>query len=331
MSYFLHPREAMYSRFWGRRARELRRRQAGILGYSKPRPNQPVWADYYPWAPGTVAEKIVFAELVRRGITFFFAPYWGDMPFTEGEYERFRPDFLLPEYRIIIEVFGSYWHTREESAEQDALRAQMYEASGYKHYVLWDWEIFENVVECLDNIPELFNPAIRTGKIFISDRPFDPTAGLRGAARRYARVVRERRRVRGLRTAVAPRALQTPYLKPPRRPRPPTFPGYGGLEADYVEQVREFGREWRDYVVRLGEFFTAHPEFQSYYSEEHRYWLRWKDWWDRWENVMTWSPEWREYVSALEEYFRQYPQMRYQNLGAYYSYLTWRRMGYRRL
>ena len=69
----------------------------------------------------------------------------GDIALTPGYKERFRPDFRLPDYNIIIEVAGVYWHTRPGSYERDAMKAFLLEATGWRTYVLTDFEILQNV------------------------------------------------------------------------------------------------------------------------------------------------------------------------------------------
>lgn len=336
MPTILHPREVRYSRYWTRRRNRRRFLSPGVQFAIRPRASQPLWSDYYPWAPGTVPEKMVFAVLAEMGVSFFFGSYWGDMPFTEDVYEHYRPDFLLPEYRIVIEIYGTYWHTLGKATERDARKAAMYEAAGYKYYWLWDWEIFANPKEAVTNrIPELVNPAIKTGHIWLSNRPFDPTSSLATQRRKYPKVIRTKFRwSRGIRRQSAKdmfRALYRPHLHGPKRPHPTFGAGFHGLSEEYLQQMRDYATEWHAYVMRLGEFFTKYPTAQTYYPEKYEYWLRWKDWWNRWERAMNTTPEWQEYIASLGSYFARYPAAKRLRLTEYYRWLTWRRMGYRRL
>lgn len=330
--YELHPRRAKYERFWQRQTAALQRLAPGVLSAQKARADRPLWIDYFPWAVGTIAEKMIFAELARRQVTFFFGAYWGDMPFTEDKYEHYRPDFILPEYRIVIEVYGAYWHTMEESRRRDAKKATLYEASGYHYYQLWDYEIFASPEEALNRIPELVHPTLRTGRIYVSDRPFDPSASLRAQRRRGPRVVRLR--VKRRRGAIPP--IGKPYaprLRPPKRLHTGRYAGFEGLEQEYLEEIRAYGAEWQAYMNTLAGYFTGPGAAarQEAYRERYRYYLRWRDWWSRWQVAMETSQEYRDWIAELGAYFAQYPSARWIHLTEYYRWLSWRRMGYRRI
>jgi G:T-mismatch repair DNA endonuclease (very short patch repair protein) len=288
-----------------------------------------MWMDYFPWAIGTVPEKMVFAELAGRGVTFFFAPYWGDMPFTEDVYEHYRPDFVLPEYRIVIEVYGTYWHTLPGASDRDARKAAMYESAGYHYYQLWDSEIYDNVAEAVDRIPELVDPAIRTGKIFVSDRPFDPTSSLRAQRRKAPKVIRLRVgkvMPRGL--APRPLVVQVPHLRAPRRPRAVREMGFHGFDPEYLAKLRTYSRQWKDYVDQLGAYFSK-ARVQRYYPRQYRWWARWKDWWDVWQKAVQVGSPWREYIGELGEYFERHPSAREYYPAEYYRWQSWRRRSYR--
>lgn len=327
MPYALHPRKALYQRYWARRKEARRRLRAGVLASFYPRPESPPWSDYFPIALGTVAEKMVFAALAAKGVTFFFSPYWGDIPFTEDKYERYRPDFVLPEYRIIIEVFGYYWHAIPGAAKKDATRAAMYTASGYTYYELWDYEIFENPFRCLDKIPELVNPAIRTGRVYLSERPFDPTASLRAQRRRYPKVVRAK--IWG--TFRSDRGVAIP-LRAPRRvlEKKPTEI-FGGLTPEDVTELQDYGKKWKKYVKDLGNFFRRYPSLKGRYAEQYNYWAKWRGYWTTWQTALSNPPDWTAYIKALGAYFTRYPRARYLYISDYYRWLSWRRRQYRRM
>lgn len=335
MPELLHPRRAKYGRYWGRYRERRRRVTPGVLTSERPRASDPLWMDYYPWAPGTVPEKMVFAELVNLGVTFFFGAYWGDMPFTEDKYEHYRPDFVLPDQRVIIEIYGTYWHTREDSYEKDAWRAALYAAAGYTYYALWDWEVFNGAALALRRIPELVNPSVRGGKIFLSDRPFDPTASLTAQRRKAPKVVRTEWRGPGRRErrrATLPLSVTKPRLRPPKRKEAERAVGFEKHSEAYLRKVRDYGRDWKNYMDELDDFFTRYGDRAiRAYPKEYRYYLRWRDWWTRWQKMALASPAWADYIRKLGIYFRKYPQARGRYLEAYYRWLSWRRMGYRRL
>lgn len=279
--YTLHPRYLQYGRYWQRqKLRELRLRP-GILSVEHYGPSTPNWVDYFPDVPGTIPEKMVFAELRRRQISFFFASFWGDSPFSEGKKERFRPDFILPEYRIVLEVFGAYWHSRSGSAKRDARRALQYEAAGYKHYILWDWEIYTNVKAAVDTVPDLVAPLIQTGRVFVSDRPFDPVASIRAQRRAKPKVIR----VRSAKGELDPliRSSRVARLRMPSRVRRDPYEAFGGYDEDTLREVRAHGLKWKRYVEQLGEYFRKYPRLKGRYKEQYWYYLRWRGWWTRWQ------------------------------------------------
>jgi len=357
----LHPRIAVYRRFWESQRETLRDLRLGRQTGYRPRAGDPMWIDYFPWAMGTVPEKMVFAELARRGITFYFAPYWGDMPFTQDIYEHYRPDFILPEYRIVIEVYGSYWHRLPGQAEADARKAILYEASGYRYVHLWDVEIFAGVKELIDQkIPELKEAPIRTAQILISDRPQDPRASIRSQRRSRPKVVRQRVKLPGPRKTKAPLAVSYPHLRPPRKDLPKLTAGFQGFPDEDLAGVRQYAQQWRDYIEELGKFFSRGPKrykvpvkwayrpevgdwvavkWKYVYgpspAEQHpelyRYWMRWRGYWTRWQDAMKVSANWFTWIAQLGRYFKQYPTARQSYLAQYYSWLAWRRMHYRRL
>jgi len=144
--------------------------------------------DYWTDIPATIPEKMVFSELVRRQINFKFSWYIGDIYYTD-EYERFRPDFILMDYKIIIEVYGVYWHTRPGSYLSDMTRAAKLTMLGYSIYTITDTEILTlGAAEVLSRIPEIATATIHGNTHMIGQRPFDPTAALRARMTRWPRV-----------------------------------------------------------------------------------------------------------------------------------------------
>lgn len=43
----------------------------------------------------------------------------------------FLPDFLLPDYKIVIECNGVYWHGRPEQRKRDRKKYRRFRAAGY--------------------------------------------------------------------------------------------------------------------------------------------------------------------------------------------------------
>lgn len=338
--YRVRPRRAQYDRFWQRQQAALDRRGPGVISVHRQRPNDPLWQDYFPFVAGTVAEKMVFAELARREVSFFFGPYWGDMPWTEDTYERYRPDFILPDYRIVIEVYGVYWHTRPGDTERDARKAMMYELAGYHYVQLWEYEIFAGVSEALNRVaPVLANPQIRTGKIFLSNRPFDPTASIVSQRRRAPKVVRKRISWAHDKYREVPAKYKVkPKLRYPKKERPEREKGFHGLATDKLLELRQTAQQWRGYIQQLDEYFQKMIDLgyeayvKKHYWKQYKYWLRWKDWWRKWQYAAEDPKEWWDYVIKLEDFFEANPDLRYGVYREeYYRWLRWRRSGYRRL
>lgn len=103
------------------------------------------WIDPFPNVNGTLPEKMVYAKLIERGIQFNFQAYQTfhipDFKFKKD----YRPDFIIPSKKIIIEVQGAYWHSKEKAIVDDAFKFSIYEALGYKVLVWWDYEILSNL------------------------------------------------------------------------------------------------------------------------------------------------------------------------------------------
>lgn len=168
------PRRLKAARFYERVKERRRRLTVGVLASYSQR-GQFFFTDYYPAVPGTIPEKMLFAELMKRQVNFFFGFFFGDIPWTE-EQEKIRPDFILPDYRIIIEVLGSYWHTRPGKFEYDTARYILLRSAGYEVHLLTDDDIIRNVVEAVNQIPQLINPLIRGNFFAVEQEPFHPVA-----------------------------------------------------------------------------------------------------------------------------------------------------------
>lgn len=123
----------------------------------------PSFIDPFPYIPGTLPEKMVFAELAKRNVPFVFQADW----FTEvtskvDPEQRFallasqdvRPDFLLPQHKVVIEVQGEYWHAQPDQIQRDAIKRYIYTHTGlgYKVYELWDFDIIAGVADEIDKI-----------------------------------------------------------------------------------------------------------------------------------------------------------------------------------
>ena len=117
-----------------------RRRQDGV----KFRLAAATWVDPFPWIPGTLPEKMVFAELVRQGFYFIFQ---GDFPKADrylqvsAEDPGFQPDIIIPEWKVIVDPFGDYHHSKLDARESDARKLAFYEKRGYEFLHPWSSDV----------------------------------------------------------------------------------------------------------------------------------------------------------------------------------------------
>ena len=274
-------RTLLHTRYWERVQAKLRSRRAGVKASWYHRRPPPQFIDYWDWVPATLPEKMVFAALIRRQFTFFFSYYWGDMPFTEDKVERYRPDFILPDYKIVIEIAGIYWHSRPGMFEYDSAKFALYIASGWQVVIFTDLEVLVDVDAAIDSIPELLHGQVRNGGFFVGDRPFNPKASITGRMRRFPKVVRTRfkRRIRG------PIGVKSSWLgsKVPTKEQPPLERVFTqeAFDDKYVRELQEYGLEWKEWLEGLGDYFTTYPETKTIYPDLWETYNRWKDYWSR--------------------------------------------------
>lgn len=272
-------------RYWDRQL-ERRKRSAKGIRYQYRVTPPPDIIDYWGHIPATKPEKFIFAELIRRGVSFAFSYVFGDMPFTADKEERYRPDFLLPDYRIIIEVAGIYWHTRPGMFEYDVVRTQLFLSSGYQVYIFTDLEIIQDVVATLDKIPEIRVPQVRGGQVFIGDRPIDPVASISARQKRYPKVVRKsyKRRTQG------PLGVVSAHAPSGARPRRATdnvasIFTHRDFTPEFLTTTKAAGTAFLAYIGELKTFFEGDKQRQRDNPDEYAYYLRWKDWWLKFQNL----------------------------------------------
>jgi very-short-patch-repair endonuclease len=80
-------------------------------------------------------------ELNARGIEYTEQYVLGD---------KFRLDFFLPEYNIVIECDGNYWHTLPATIARDKRKNAYVKACGFSMYRFWESEINRDVESCVD-------------------------------------------------------------------------------------------------------------------------------------------------------------------------------------
>lgn len=113
------------------------------------------WIDPFPLDFGTLPEKMVYAELSRRGIPFL---YLNDLRFQipEIDFDQwYQADFVIPSLKIIIEVQGAYWHSKPATIDADAYKFAIYQTTGWKPLAWWDYDILERLQDLFAETPEL--------------------------------------------------------------------------------------------------------------------------------------------------------------------------------
>lgn len=128
--------------------------------------------------PGTGPEKLIYNYLVKLGVRFEFQYHMLDLPSTAFPEDIWIPDFQLPDYGTLIEVYGAYWHSIPRRREGDQLKKAYWLNSGYTVYeygipaypsgaptgagkavIWWDWEIYLNLDSLFSrDLSELFSP-----------------------------------------------------------------------------------------------------------------------------------------------------------------------------
>lgn len=115
---------------------------------------QPWWIDSYWWILGSSIEKMVMAELARRGIYFIYRSQSNTLGgFVDPTWEA---DFLIPQYKIWIEIQGSYFHSLPGQIEKDAYRFAAIEMAGWRPIFWWEFDIRTRLNEIMDAIPEFY-------------------------------------------------------------------------------------------------------------------------------------------------------------------------------
>lgn len=155
---------------------------------------KPKWYDPFPWIQGSVPEKMVMAELARRGIYFEHTPPTNPLPPPVDR--NWEPDFLLPQYKIWIEVQGAYFHSKPAAIQSDAWRFAAIESVGWRPLFWWDYDIETRLVDLMNEVPEFYvvNRTLNQGYRKNYGLPFwegnlemDHLAGLRKALAQRAK------------------------------------------------------------------------------------------------------------------------------------------------
>jgi len=140
------------------------------------------WNTITPSIPGTIPEKMVYDYLVKLGVRFQYQYHMEDSPLTYMKENRWVPDFILPDYNVVIEVYGIYWHSMPSTEESDMIKGAYMLANGYtriingiaqypsggyqgKRLIVWtDAEIYRGVDKLFArDLPDIIFSPIRRG------------------------------------------------------------------------------------------------------------------------------------------------------------------------
>ena len=141
----------------------------------------PKFYDPYFFIQGSVPEKMVMKELVRRGIWFEHTPQenpieWGMLKkAATSDPTKWEADFLFPQYKIWLEVQGHYFHTLPGIAEKEALRFALIEAAGWRPIYWWDYDIEARLPDLMNEVPEFYRPADWYSEKHSTNRGYDMT------------------------------------------------------------------------------------------------------------------------------------------------------------
>ena len=137
------------------------------------------WIDPYPDILGTKPEKLVYAQLKQRRIPFMFQTHFRVQ--VAGIDDWYRPDFILPDRKIIIEVQGAYFHLQPDQIKKDAFKYALYDQMGYKVLAWMDYDILSNVFMLFGAEPTLgWTGGERGGRIITENQQeIDDSKGIR--------------------------------------------------------------------------------------------------------------------------------------------------------
>jgi hypothetical protein len=166
------------------------------------------WYDPTPEIDGTHPEKLVINRLILMQIPFVSQGYV-NINIPEIDLNKdYRPDILIPDIKLIIQVQGAYWHSKPAQIDADAYLNALYEAVGYRVIDWWDYDIETNLDALFQSEPQLANWQGRRGG--------RETAGLRQSDINDTKGIAtlNRKKARGAKAARSGRkALKRPTLR----------------------------------------------------------------------------------------------------------------------
>ena len=131
-------------------------RDGRVLTQFHERVYAPHWVDPWWFINGSEPEKMVMAELARRGIYFQFREPRNEL----GGYvdPTWEADITVPQHKIWIEIQGAYYHTLPGQMKSDAIRYAAIKMAGWRPLFWWEWDIRSRLNELFDEVPEFYQP-----------------------------------------------------------------------------------------------------------------------------------------------------------------------------
>ena len=131
------------------------------------------------YIPGTLPEKIVLNHLISLQVNFNFQYHFMNNYATSYPEDVWVADFYLEDYNTYIEIYGTYWHSTSDSAENDLIKKVYWLNSGYeilekglsmhpsgmatigKVCIWWEEEIYRGVAQLFNrDLPEVMSNRI---------------------------------------------------------------------------------------------------------------------------------------------------------------------------
>lgn len=130
------------------------RHERNVTGVRKFKVYVPWWVDPYWYIQGSSIEKMVMAELVRRGIYFQHTPQKNTLGGAVDP--TWEADFYIPQHKIWIECQGSYFHSLKGQIALDAYRYAAIAQRGWRPLFWWEYDIRTRLNELMDDVPEFY-------------------------------------------------------------------------------------------------------------------------------------------------------------------------------
>ncbi len=102
-----------------------------------------IWVTRQGKNKDTTIEKMIEKELCKNNINY------EKQVIIEG---ISSVDFYLPEYKIIIQCDGDYWHNLPGKKEKDSKQDFCYKSKGYKVFRFWEHDIRKSASACLEGV-----------------------------------------------------------------------------------------------------------------------------------------------------------------------------------